>query len=177
LDGIYTFKLVVDDGITNNSDSVTITASTPCTNCGGGGGGGGGSPGELICSVELFNCTEWSNCNPDGTMTRACVPNRKCIWGTKPQTNGTCTYYPKETTPVVVNETEEPAETPVGAVTYNLGPIILTKDQLLYGGIGLGIILLMLIGLIVYKLTRPKIIEHTSPVNPVAKDFVKKRKR
>ncbi|MBS3155204.1 putative metal-binding motif-containing protein [Candidatus Woesearchaeota archaeon] len=174
-----------DDGIDNNCDGVLGTTSAPATS---GGGGGGGSPGELYCTPELFNCTQWSNCNPDGTMTRACAPIKKCTGGIKAQTTKSCTYYPKEEKPaVIVNETNETKVPEITGAFLTIGPLKLTKNQALYGGIPSALLLLILIGLGIYKLTRPKIIEHkleekTAPIieiksNKVAEEFLKKKRK
>ena len=172
----------ITDVCGNGIDEDCSGADASCPTGGGSsGGGGGGSPGELICSEKLFNCADWSNCNPDGTMSRTCNMTRKCIGGIKPETKKTCTYYPKEEpeqeAPVVI--TNQTVNTPMGAVTYNIGSIVLTKNRVWYGGTGLGVILLILIGLGIYKLTRPKIIEHIPEpvINQVAEEFVRKKKR
>jgi hypothetical protein len=60
------------------------------TTTGGGGGGGGGA------CLQSWNCSDFSECQPDGTQTRTCVlEQNKC--GTslsKPNETQTCTYVP-----------------------------------------------------------------------------------
>lgn len=57
----------------------------------GGGGGGGGGP--LIAADYRWECTEWSECTPEGIQTRTCT-NLGTGPGTfgKPEENRTCEY-------------------------------------------------------------------------------------
>ncbi|MBU0930312.1 MAG: hypothetical protein KJ623_04555, partial [Nanoarchaeota archaeon] len=175
--GSYVFMLTADDGITNNSDSVTISVSIPGTTPPeGSGGGGGGSPGVVICKDIHFSCGNWTNCSINGTMTRICEMITKCQGGMKPLETQSCLYFPKEEieTPVIVNETDNTNK--ITGNTIMIGSLELDKNVVLYGGIASGIILLLLIAYGIYRLTRPKVIEHKLD-NKAAKEFVKKKKK
>ncbi len=59
---------------------------------GGGGGGGGGSGGSYVCTPE-WHCTPWSECQPDGYMTRSCTDKNSCNnVQYKPAEEEECTY-------------------------------------------------------------------------------------
>ena len=61
-----------------------------------------------FCSPD-WNCTEWSECYPNGTMTRECVDLEECGFA-KPKTTDECNY----TAPVIqeVEEEEEESTSP-----------------------------------------------------------------
>ncbi|MDD5649523.1 MAG: PKD domain-containing protein [Candidatus Nanoarchaeia archaeon] len=185
--GNYVFQLMADDGIINNSDLVTISVSIPgSVSSGGGSSGGGSSPGELECTEKLINYSQWADCSKDGTTTRTYTKIKKCTLSKYiPITNKTCTYYApviKEEKPVIINTTK-PVVKATGFSIFGLNPLKLTKQQLMYGGIGLLVLILIILG--IYKLTRPKIAEYNpapAPIfeikdNKIAEEFVKGKKK
>jgi len=93
------------DGICN----VNETCSTCPEDCGacppsGGGGGGGGSS----CTPK-WECTAWTECLPEGKMTRTCTDKNNCrTTAGKPVESQSCNYVPPKTTKT--QEEEKPTE-------------------------------------------------------------------
>ncbi len=158
----------------NNTDGFTIGTTEICGNgidedCNGAdlacpaptsSGGGGGSSS---CSSN-WECTEWSKCNStgiaivegeayEGIMTRICTDKNRC-YKQKPETESACTYYVPTTQEIVqenavennAQENQESGSEITGAYVFELGPLKVTKNNMIYGGVGLGI-LILLIGL------------------------------
>ncbi|MEK6983472.1 MAG: hypothetical protein AABX33_02780 [Nanoarchaeota archaeon] len=77
-------------------------ASAPAPSAGGtGGGGGGGGGGSGGGSFFSWQCSEWSECSPEGSQTRTCnlVPGSGGS-NRKPEETKTCTIAtPAATTP------------------------------------------------------------------------------
>ena len=106
-----------------NSGSLSCTAnctidSSGCYNSGVSGGGGGGGGGSS-CTPK-WECTAWTECLPEGTMTRICTDKNNCrTTAGKPVESQLCNYVPPKTTTTQEKETEpetisgEPEPAPV----------------------------------------------------------------
>jgi len=96
----------------NTELNLSVTISQPSSSGGGGGGGGGGSS----CTPK-WECTAWTECLPEGKMTRTCTDKNNCrTTAGKPAEIQTCNYVPPKTT---TTQEEEP-ETTSGEVEPDL---------------------------------------------------------
>jgi len=115
----YEIKGLTHSGVVENTYTAPATPTITGDDSGGGGGGGGGSD-------YRWQCTYWSECQPDGTQTRTCE-NVGTSPGdfNKPDEVQDCTYVPPTSAEGEVEaETEE--ETTTAAETTDTQPEAIT---------------------------------------------------
>ena len=66
---------------------------------------GGARPG----CPPIWNCTEWSECSPEGIQTRFCIDTGPCNFANRTQTQS-CEYIPEEVMPKIIEPEIVPEE-------------------------------------------------------------------
>ena len=157
---IYVNNNKVSDVIfeTNGYTELTLTSTeatapantgTNTGSSGGGGGGGGGSSGggsivKKTSCVELWECTEWGECNILGKQTRTCTDKNAC---------GTVTLKPEEIKDCVVDEFSSEQQTAAQRfISRILGAVVGPTGNIKISGVIILLVIILAIGsLIVYK--------------------------
>jgi len=162
LNGTYKIEGLLHSGVTE----YTYTAPTTSGGNTGGGGGGGGGSRSITCNAN-WQCTDWSNCQPNSKATRTCTDLNNC-GGESPSVERNCYYYvppkeelgDKEEVKEVVQEEEVVEEPVVVEEEVNTGFLAITGAAVgnIVGNVGGGnlivisvIIIGLLIGGVYYK--------------------------
>jgi len=81
-----------------------------CGACPPSGGPSGGGGGGSSCTPK-WECTAWTECLPEGKMTRTCTDKNNCkTTAGKPVESQSCNYVPPKTTTTQEEEPEEQEE-------------------------------------------------------------------
>ncbi|OGH67101.1 MAG: hypothetical protein A2983_00155 [Candidatus Magasanikbacteria bacterium RIFCSPLOWO2_01_FULL_40_15] len=81
----------------------------------GGGGGGGGSetPPPPSCTADIWTCTDWGNCSPEGKQTRFCTLSFNCPTTETPKPAETQSCQPPVAPTPAPTLAPEPSKQPI----------------------------------------------------------------